>query len=312
VLTRAELSTPGAALLLSHPVGLYLSTLARGSRRAQAAGLRTVARFYRSRPLELAWEALGPAELAAVRAWLAERYAPATTNRTLAAVRGVLRACRTLRTLTRDELEELEAALRNVKGARTLRGRALEPGELERLFAALELGAQGARDGAILALLYGCGLRRAELEALELEHVRGQALRVRGKGNQERIVPMPATVAERLEAWLEVRGRETGPLFLRRGGGRLGAMAVYQRIGRLAARAGLERLSPHDLRRAYVGDLLDRRVDLATVQQLCGHADPQTTARYDRRPARARARAVQVLSVPSSSASSPRFLELPE
>jgi integrase len=84
--------------------------------------------------------------------------------------------------------------------------------------------------------------------------------------------------------------------------GRVSAAGVYGRIRTLAKRAGIPGISPHDLRRSYVSDLLDRKVDLATVQALVGHSDPVTTARYDRRPARARAEAVEVLSVPEGPA----------
>jgi integrase len=78
-------------------------------------------------------------------------------------------------------------------------------------------------------------------------------------------------------------------------------MGIYDRVRGLAKRAGIPSISPHDLRRSYVSDLLDRKVDLATVQALVGHADPVVTARYDRRPARARAEAVECLSVPGET-----------
>jgi integrase len=84
--------------------------------------------------------------------------------------------------------------------------------------------------------------------------------------------------------------------------GRMSAAGVYSRIRLMAKLAGIPGISPHDLRRSYVSDLLDRKVDLATVQALVGHSDPVTTARYDRRPASARAEAVEVLTVPDAPA----------
>lgn len=293
---------------INHPIVLYLSQLAAGSRRTQATAIRTCVELLRGpevRPLLVDWTKVEPAELAGLRAALAERYAPATVNRQLAAVRGVLRACVTLRLLSRDASGDLRDLTRAVRGKRVPRGRAVEPAELAALFGALdETTTPGRRDAAILALLYGCGLRRAELCALDLESVTADGLRVVGKGDVERVVPLPSTVRARLDRWIWARGILTGDranraLFTRGNGtGRLGVVAVYLRVRQLAERAGIARLTPHDLRRSYASDLFDRGVDARTVQALMGHADLETSGRYDRRPARARAAAVEVLTVP--------------
>lgn len=301
-------TTPGGLLGASHPVLLYLRGLSRGSRRAQAGALRDVARFLGFSAVALPWHRLTPAELVGVRSWLAERYAPNTANRVLCAVRGVLRACVTLRLLSRDDGAEL-VSVAKVKGARGLRGRSVGPAELAALFGALDQTSPlGRRDAALLALLYGCGLRRAELCALDLEHVTAEGLLVQGKGDKDRIVPLPSSVRATLERWIwELSCRRDArthralfPCVHPAGHmrGRMGPMGVYSRIRVLAKRAGIPPISPHDLRRSYVSDLLDRKVDLATVQALVGHSDPVTTARYDRRPARARAEAVECLTVP--------------
>lgn len=73
---------------------------------------------------------------------------------------------------------------------------------------------------------------------------------------------------------------------------------VGRACARLAAAAGVADFKPHDCRRSYIGHLLDTGADLATVQALAGHADPATTARYDRRPAETRRRAARALAVP--------------
>ncbi len=128
-------------------------------------------------------------------------------------------------------------------------------------------------------------------------------LRVLGKGNKERRAYVLQARPE-LEAWLVFRGQAPGPLFCavdkagRLSGTRLGESSVAYVVARVAARAGVGALSPHDLRRTFVGDLLDAGADIAMVQRLAGHAQVTTTQRYDRRGERAAARAAALLSIP--------------
>ena len=294
-----------ATFRTDHPVLLYLARLAPSSRPTQAGALRDAARWFGQSAILLRWHELTPAQVAALRSWTGERYAPSTANRILCALRGVLRACVSLRLLSRDAAAELGEVAAKVGGSRELRGRAIDGGELEALFGALdETEPIGQRDAAILALLYGCGLRRAEVAALDIDHLGAEGLRVRGKGNKERIVPLPGDARARIDRWLFARGvltgsRENRALFCHsRGAGRLGPRGIYLRVVVLARLAGVRPISPHDLRRSYCSDLLDRGADLHTVQELMGHSDPVVTARYDRRPARARAQAVEVLRLP--------------
>lgn len=291
------------------PALVYLSSLAEGSRHAQASALRDAARWLGGDAVSFRWEELDAARALALRGWAGETYAPATANRMLAAVRGVLRACVALETLSRDRLADLCASLGKVRGSRLPRGRALEPGELGAIWAQIdELTPRGKRDAAMLALLYGCGLRRAELCALDVSHVAGDEVTVAGKGRVQRVVPMPADVAARVRRWIWLLTSERypsgdGPLFPHGlAGGRYTVNAVYARVRVLAKRAGLRELSPHDLRRSYVTELLESGVDPFVVQVLVGHADAETTLKYDRRPLSARHAAVQVLRLPEGKA----------
>ena len=201
-----------------------------------------------------------------------------------------------------------------VRGERLPAGRALARGELRALFdACSEDGSlRGVRDAAILACLYGAGLRRAEVVALDITHVDPEAgaLRVRGKGNKERLVYLSAAAEAALRAWLDVRqaAGTGGALFVPITRGpwprpiprRLSEQTVYDTLARRAREAGVRDLSPHDFRRTFVGDLLDAGADVATVQRLAGHANVATTEQYDRRGERAKRDAAHLLHVPYS------------
>jgi site-specific recombinase XerD len=293
------------------PALVYLAGLAPGSRRTMRQVLDTVARMLTGGELDaeaLAWGRLGYQHTAAVRSALADRYAPATTNKSLAAIRGVLRAAWRLGQMTAEEYHRA-ADLPSVSGMTLPRGRALSQGELRSLFSACAStpGLAGARDGALIALLYGAGLRRSE--AVSLDHAdydqetRSIAVR-RGKGNKARLVQLGDGARRAVEAWVKIRGSIPGPLLLpvlksgRVELRRLTDQAVLLVLRRRAVHAGVRSFSPHDLRRSFVSDLLDAGADVAIVQRLAGHANVQTTSRYDRRGEAAQQRAAALLHVP--------------
>lgn len=294
-----------------HPAAVYLARLAPGSRASQRSALEQIAELLRpGLGVEaLPWWQLRYQHTRAVATVLAERYAPASANRMLCALRGVLGEAWRLGQMSAEE-HARAVDLRPVRGSRLPRGRALGDGELSALVDACDPSTRaGARDRALVSLLCGAGLRRAEVVGLDLVHLqreRGElvGVRVRGKGNKERAVPLPDATGRALAAWLTVRGAEPGPLFLplARGGApvrrRLSGGAVRAILQTIAARAGVGAFSPHDMRRTYVSTLLDEGVDIATVQKLAGHASVQTTARYDRRGEAAMRRAVGRLRVP--------------
>jgi integrase/recombinase XerC len=141
------------------------------------------------------------------------------------------------------------------------------------------------RDIAILELFYSSGLRLAELVALDLNAIdRDECMvRVTGKGAKTRVVPVGSRAIAALGAWLAVRPARPGEtaLFTGRGGRRLGARAVQQRIGRHAQQRNVPgRLHPHTLRHSFASHLLESSGDLRAVQELLGHADISTTQIY--------------------------------
>jgi len=295
-----------------HPVAVYLSSLAAGSRRTMRQSLQVVAGWLSDGQMDeltFPWHVVRYQHAQAVRAMLSERYAPATANKMLMAMRRVLRECERLGLMSAEEYRRA-TDIKTVHGKRVgaAAGRALASGEIKGLMeaCAIDTSIAGARDGAIIGLAYGCGLRRAELAALDVRHVdlTGKLLTVHGKRNSQRAVPIAAGALEALEDWLFGRGATPGPLFVRiRRGGHLGSerltdAAIYHILALRADQAGVARFSPHDIRRTYAGDLMDAGVDMSTVQAMMGHSSVDTTARYDRRGERAKRAAAQTLHVP--------------
>lgn len=298
-----------ALSLDQNPAAVYLASLAPTGRRSMAARLRSAAELLGYPDLVATpWAALRFQHVAAIRARLLDQgKAPASVNATICALRGVARQARSLGQMTGADYDTL-CNVKPARGERLPAGRALTAGELTAMLGGCECDASpaGARDGALLAIGYACGLRRAEIAGLDLADydAGGQVLRVRGKGNKERAVPMAAGAVAWLGDWLARRGSTPGALFwpVTKSGElqarRMTAQAIYDALAKRARAAGVAHTSPHDLRRTCISDLLDAGADIATVQRLAGHASVTTTARYDRRGEAATRKAVELLHVP--------------
>ena len=295
-----------------HPAAVYLASLADGPGRASMRStLANVAAMLGYGIEDCPWHELRFAHVAALRARLAERFAPATANKYLSAIRQVMRHAWLLGLMDAEDYQRA-AAVRNVQGSRLPAGRPLDGGELAALFQACADGtAAGARDAAAFALMFGCGLRRTEAVAADVADYDPEsgALRVIGKGNRERTVYAPSGGKAALDAWLAVRGGGPGPLLAPvskagtvQAGKGMTAQALMLRLKRRARQAAIAECSPHDLRRTFVSNALEAGADLALVQALAGHASPTTTARYDRRPEAARAAAARLVHVPYAGA----------
>jgi integrase/recombinase XerC len=150
----------------------------------------------------------------------------------------------------------------------------------------------GLRDLAILEVLYSCGVRVSELEAMDISSVdfEGRLVTVIGKGDKERIVPIGRialkAIGEYLEATRYLRKKDGydlrhAPLFINSRGGRLSGRSIARIIKRYAAESGLNpEISPHSMRHTFATHLLDGGADLRSVQELLGHASLSTTQRY--------------------------------
>ncbi|RJL23205.1 tyrosine-type recombinase/integrase [Bailinhaonella thermotolerans] len=304
-----------------NPYHVYLDTLAATSRTVMRSHLDRIARLLAADTghpapeqltgADLDWHRLRYEHTARIRTLVAGRTtgrgrppSPADINQHIAALRGVLAAAWRLGLMTTDDYHRARD-LRPAPGSRVAHGQHVPRENIGALLAACDADDNqplAARDAAMIAVLAAAGLRRAETAALDLAAYRrrDRALRVLGKGDKEQDVPLPSWAVARLEAWLAIRGHAPGPLFPRfRKGGRftldaphLTGQSIQVVIDRRARQAGLlrdtpafgeERIRAHDMRRTFVGELLDAGVDLATAQRLARHAKPETTSRYDHR-----------------------------
>lgn len=216
---------------------------------------------------------------------LREGYKPASTARFLSCAR------RFYRYLMRESLISIDPTLRvdNPKRSRRLPD-TLTESEVEALLAAPEVSdVIGLRDRAMLEILYACGLRVSELVGLRLHQINQQqgVVRVVGKGNKERLVPLGEEAMDWLLRYVKearpalVEGNQTDVVFPSNRGQMMTRQTFWHRIKLHAANAGIHKhLSPHTLRHAFATHLLNHGADLRVVQLLLGHSDLSTTQIY--------------------------------
>ncbi|MBC7566960.1 MAG: site-specific tyrosine recombinase XerD [Pedobacter sp.] len=149
---------------------------------------------------------------------------------------------------------------------------------------------EGIRNKAILEVLYGCGLRVSELISLRISNLftEGEYLKVVGKGNKERIVPIGSTALLLLKIYIsEVRVHITikkdneDYIFLNRLGTSISRVSIFNLVKELAERAGIKKnVSPHTFRHSFATHLIDGGADLRAVQEMLGHSSITTTEIY--------------------------------
>lgn len=159
--------------------------------------------------------------------------------------------------------------------------------EIDRLIGSIEDSTtKGLRDRAILEVLYSCGLRVSELCDLKLGDLFfGEGyIRVIGKGDKQRLVPMSSIARSRIQLYMDVRGKERRKeeiLFLNNRGKKLTRVMIFTIIKQAAQRAGIEKkISPHTFRHSFATHLLEGGANIRQVQELLGHENILTTEIY--------------------------------
>src|SRR5437660_2531889 len=226
------------------------------------------------------------------RMYLESRHLAANTiNQQLAAVRRLAHEAADAGLLSPD----LAAGISRVKGGKQLGFRSGNWLSAEQSSEILKHAGgdtmRAKRDYAMLAMLFGCGFRRSELVGLELEDIQMRqghwaVVDLIGKGGHIRTVPIPNWVKAALDQWTRAAGVSHGKIF--RAVARLGKVwgsgisqnVVWYVVRTCCAKAGLEHIAPHDLRRTCAKLCHDRGGELEQIQFLLGHASVQTTERY--------------------------------
>jgi integrase/recombinase XerD len=316
---------PGPELVVSqprvdatrNPALVYLGSLTtQKSRETMRYALLRAVRMFRPATrcdmddiLTFPWHTIRYEHMEMLRSKLAEeagsyRYG----NLTLGAVKQVLKRCQRFGLMDANECMSA-CSVKNITGHRLPAGRALEPTEVTELMDACEPRAIGARDLALIAILYGTGLRRSEAASLLYEQYDRQAgtVRIVGKGNKERLVHVNAQLRGRIDDWLALRGHDDGPLLrcVRKNGAitatGMSLSTITAVLRKLMARVNAatdgpaRHVSPHDFRRTFLTLLLESGADVLVAKELAGHASVNTTAVYVRRGEKAKKAAVELL-----------------
>ncbi len=315
-MTAAGIVTPMQERAAANPLLVYLATqgadLSRLNVKSRLDGFADFMGYPDA--LHMDWTKLTYTSALAYRSFLQNRdkvrpgakaLSASSVNTVMVALRGIAEVACNLHLLSSDELRAIKS-IKQLKTYRSPAGRQLDRNETRQLFREFDLTtAKGNRDKAILGLLLGCGLRRAEVPGILMKNVDLAACSVKlvGKGNKERKVFLTPEVKTLVVNWLKHRGTADGYLFgrLTKNGKTLKIdapmhpTAISQLVQAYwdkasddlaaASELGLRpaKVTPHDLRRTFATRLLEKNVDIVMVKNLMGHANVRTTANYDRR-----------------------------
>jgi len=306
----SDLSSTQPAPSNSNPLTVYLARLAPSSQLTMRYVLQDAADRLGFEDVDIEdipWHGLQPEDVVALVAALrADGYAPNTSSLYVNAVRGVMNEAWRMSLISQDHLLKMRS-VKGIAGTRLSQGRNLKRTLIHELMevCAADPRPQGLRDAAVIALLYGTGMRKSESVDLDLSQVdfKERSLTVTGKGNKQLIKYAPAWAFAKLDAWLELRRSqlkegESDDAFLfnriRRGSHitreRITKHAIYYIARQRGTQVGVK-IMPHDFRRSFITRVIEEH-DLSIAQKLAHHSNIQTTANYDVRDDNERRRAV--------------------
>jgi site-specific recombinase XerD len=274
--------------------------LAENSRRGYLSDLKSFERWRGTRTLTKQTVELFAVELKS------RELSPSSINRKLSAVRWWVRRLVNAAyegNLPKDQLDHIQTHaqrvldVRGVKGNHAKAGRHISDNQVKQMLENADV-----RDAALISLAWQTGLRKQEIVNLRKEDLTfGEdciELRVLGKGDKVRVAYLYGFALQYMLKWLQKRGDGEGPVFCRSiwGGGVTGESLSPEGMA-FILRKYITDATWHDFRRTCISNLLDKGVDLVTVQSIAGHSSPKQTASYDRRGDRAKRAAVKLMEL---------------
>lgn len=296
-IVKTKLSTSKFNTHAKSAYAIYLDSLALSGRKSMRTLLHQSATILGGEmPIEsFDWSQLTFEKVHLIRTAFTEAgYAVSSINLALAGLKGIAKTAFNLGQIDADTLLRINS-VKTLKGNATRTGRRLSHTEIKKLLKScnkITCTTTGSRDRAILLIGIGAGLRCSEICSLNINDVdvtSGALTVMEGKGRKHRQIFLAPEIITAIKEWERYRCGTDGALFCKitKNGAvinnRLSPSGLDYILQSLQKISGVEKFTPHDLRRTFITQLLEKGVDLNTVRQLAGHSDVSTTTRYDKR-----------------------------
>jgi len=266
---------------------LLEKSLSPNSIEAYLRDVQKIEQFFEVKNVKKNPENVQPGDLRDMLVWIGELGLNANSqSRILSGIRGFYRYL-----LLENEIKEDPTALIEMPKLGRKLPDVLDFAEIEKLISAIDLSRpEGERNKAMVMMMYGCGLRVSELVSLKISDLffKDGYIKVTGKGNKERLVPVGKKVIKQIENYLsrtrnhmEIKKDSEDILFLNQRGKYLTRVMVFTIIKILIKKAGInKKISPHSLRHSFATHLVEGGADLRAVQEMLGHESITTTEIY--------------------------------